>query len=99
MRNPHNALNPYTADELLKERLKDVLDVNRKIDGGPGIDNEIVKEFDKKTGKITKIAMVIPDSVKTKEDLSKFLVTQKLLRGSQEYILAYKEYSESLPYA
>jgi hypothetical protein len=99
MRNPHNALNPYTADELLKERLKDVLDVNRKIDGGPGIDNEIMKEYDKVTGKLTKVVLVVPDAVRTKEDLSKFLVSQKLLRGSQEYIKAYAEYSESLPYA
>lgn len=98
MRNPHNALNPYTADELLKERLKDVLDINRKIDGGPGLNQEVAKEYDT-TGKLTKIAMIIPDSIKTKEDLSKFLVSQKLLRGSQEYILAYKEYSTSLPHA
>ena len=97
MRNPHNALNPYTADELLKERLKDVLDVGRKIDGGPDIGSEMVKEYDKASGKLTKIAMVIPDTVKTKEDLSRFLISQKLLRGSEDYNLAYKEYSASLP--
>jgi hypothetical protein len=96
-RNPHNALNPYTADELLKERLKDVLDTGRKLDNGPGIDNEVIKEYDKASGKLTKIAMVIPDSVKTKEDLSKFLISQKLLRGTEDYNLAYKEYSASLP--
>jgi hypothetical protein len=98
MRNPHNALNPYTADEILRERLKDVLDTGRKAEGGPGVSDEIVKEYDK-SGKIVKIALIIPDSVKTKEDLSKFLVSQKLLRGSQEYIKAYAEYSENLPYA
>jgi hypothetical protein len=98
MRNPHNALNPYTADELLKERLKDVLDINRKVENGPGVSNEILKEYDK-SGKITKIALVIPDSVRTKEDLSKFLVSQKLLRGSQEYDAAYAEYSPALPRA
>lgn len=97
MRNYHNGLNPYTADELLKERLKDVLDVNRKIDGGPGIESEIIKEYDKQ-GKIMKIALVIPDSVKNKGDLGKFLVSQKLLRGSQEYNKAYAEYSDNLPY-
>ena len=97
MRNPHNALNPYTADELLKDRLKEILDTGRKTEGGPGVSNEIVKEYDKE-GKITKIALVIPDSVRTKSDLSKYLVTQKLLRGTQEYRKAYAEYSESLPY-
>ena len=97
MRNPHNALNPYTADELLKDRLKEILDTGRKAEGGPGVSSEIVKEYDK-DGKITKIALLIPESVKTKEDLSKYLVTQKLLRGTQEYRKAYAEYSESLPY-
>ena len=97
MRNPHNALNPYTADDLLKERLKDVLDTGRKIEGGPGIESEVVKEYDKASGKLTKIAMVIPDTVKTKEDLSRFLISQKLLRGSEDYTLAYKEYSANLP--
>jgi|WetSurMetagenome_2_1015567.scaffolds.fasta_scaffold00103_43 hypothetical protein len=98
MRNPHNALNPYTADELLKERLKDVIDIGRKAEGGPGLESEIVKEYDKDK-KLTKVTLLIPDSVKTKEDLSKFLVSQKLLRGTQEYLLAYKEYSENLPRA
>jgi hypothetical protein len=57
----------------------------------------VIKEYDKASGKLTKIAMVIPDSVKTKEDLSKFLISQKLLRGTEDYNLAYKEYSASLP--
>lgn len=95
MRNPHNALNPYTADELLKERLKDVLDTGRRAEGGPGIDNEITKEYE--NGKIKKIVMLIPDTVKTKNDLGKYLVSQKLLRGSQEYDAAYAEYSKDLP--
>jgi hypothetical protein len=95
-RNPHNALNPYTANDLLKERLKDVLDAGRKIEGGPDIDKELTKEFDK-TGKLTKIAMVIPDSVKTKENLSRYLIEAGLLRGTEEYTLAYKEYSANLP--
>jgi hypothetical protein len=96
-RNAHNALNPYTANDLLKERLKDVLDVGRKIDGGPDVNKELTKEFDTKTGKLTKIAMVIPDSVKSKEDLSRYLIEAKLLRGTEEYSLAYKEYSANLP--
>jgi hypothetical protein len=97
MRNPHNALNPYTADELLRERLKDIMDNGRKTSGGPGIESDIVKEYDKQ-GKIMKIALIVPDSVRTKGDLGKYLVSQKLLRGTQEYNKAYAEYSENLPY-
>ena len=96
MRNPYNSLNPYSAKELMDERLKEIIEVGRKVDGGPGIKSEIVKEYDKQ-GKLTKIALIIPDSVKTKEDLSKFLITQKLMRGSQEYHKAYAEYSGNLP--
>lgn len=96
MRNAHNALNPYTAKELLEERMKDIRDTGRQASGGPDLSKEITKEYDK--GKLIKVAMIIPDSVKTKEALSRFLIGEaKLLRGSQEYNLAYKEYSENLP--
>jgi hypothetical protein len=95
MRNSHNALNPYTAKELLEERMKDIRDTVKRIDGGPDLNREITKEYDK--GKLTKIAMIIPDSVKSKEDLSKHLMSAGLLRGTEEYTLAYKEYSASLP--
>ena len=98
LRNAHNALNPYTAEELLKERLKDVLDTGKKAEGGPDLNNEIIKEFDK-SGKLIKIALVIPDSVKSKVDLSEYLVKSGLLRGTQEYHEAYKEYSKALPFA
>lgn len=96
MRNAHNALNPYTAKELLEEKMKDIRDIGRQVNGGPDISKEITKEFDK-TGKVTKIAMIIPDAVKTKVDLSEYLVKAGLLRGTEEYNLAYKEYSASLP--
>ena len=94
-RNAHNALNPYTAKELLEERMKDIRDVARKADGGPDLGKEIVKEYDK--GKLTKVVMLLPDTVKTKEDLSRHLISAGLLRNSEEYFLAYKEYSASLP--
>lgn len=95
MRNAHNALNPYTAAELLKEELKDVIDTGEKK-LGPDVSKEVEKEFDK-DGKLTKIALIVPESVRTREDLSKYLVTAGLLRGTEEYMLAYKEYSANLP--
>lgn len=95
MRNAHNALNPYTAAELLKEELKDVIDSGQNKPGGPDLSKEVGKEY--KDGKLTKIAIIVPDTVKTKEDLSKHLVSIGLLRGTEEYMLAYKEYSASLP--
>jgi len=95
-RNPHNALNPYTAAELMNESLKNIVDSGSKAEGGPDLNKEITYEKDK-DGKITKVAMIIPDSIRTKEELSKYLVSAGLLRGTQEYILAYKEYSAALP--
>ena len=95
-RNPHNALNPYTAQELLAESLKNIIDPGIKAEGGPDVSGEIQYEKNKE-GKITKVVMLVPDSIKTKEDLSKYLVSQGLLRGTQEYLAAYANYSPALP--
>jgi hypothetical protein len=96
MRNAHNTLNPYTAKELLDERLKEIVDAGRVINNGPDIENEVIKEYDK-TGKLIKAAIVVPDSVKTKVDLGEFLVKSKILRGTPEYNMLYAEYSKNLP--
>jgi hypothetical protein len=97
-RNPHNALQPYTASELLNERLKDIIETGRKTEGGPGLGKEITYEKDNK-GNVTKVNVYVPESVRSKEELSKFLVSAGLLRGTKEYTLAYAEYSKSLPFS
>ena len=94
-RNVHNALNPYTASEIVKERLKDIIDTGKQTSGGPDVSKEIVKEFDK-DGKLTKVSLILPDSIKYKDELSQFLVSSGLLRGTKEYLVAYGEYSPSL---
>ena len=94
LRNKNNALNPYTAEEMLTAELKDILG-EKKVVPGTGVKPEIVKDKD---GKET-INVSVPDSVKTKEDLSKYLMSLGLNRNSKEYQLAYQEYSEKLPFA
>ena len=94
-RNPHNALQPYTAKELAEEGLKNIIDAGRTVEGGPGLNKEVEFEKDDK-GNIKKVVLTLPDSVRTKEDLSKHLVSVGLLRGTQEYLAAYREYSPSL---
>jgi len=48
LRNKNNALNPYTAEEMLKEQLKDILGEEIKIPG-TGVTPEITGEGDDKT--------------------------------------------------
>ena len=95
MRNKNNALNPYTAKELLQEQLKDILREKRK-ESGPPISDEINKKFDA-SGKLSSVALMLPDSIKTREQLGEFLITKGILRGTPEYYLAYKEYGEGMP--
>ena len=95
MRNKNNALNPYSAKELLNENLRDILKEKRK-ESGPAISDEIHKKYDN-SGKLTEIALVVPDSIKTRELLGEFLVEKGLLRGTPEYYAAYKQYGEKLP--
>lgn len=92
-RNPHNALNPYTAKELLTEELKSVIGETKKP---PSVRGEILKEKDK-DGKITKLAIVIPDGVNTRSKLGDFLVSKGILRGTDEYRFAYRTYGEKMP--
>ena len=92
LRNKNNALNPYTADELLKIELKDVLGEKTVIQG-TGVKPALQKDKD---GKDT-ITVSVPDSVKSKVNLSDHLMSIGLTQDSKEYQLAYEKYSEGLP--
>lgn len=93
-RNSHNKLDPYTAHELLAEGLKEVIGEGAKPK--PNVSDEILKETDDK-GQITKLSLIVPDSVTTRSQLGEYLVSKGLLRNTDEYMFAYKEYGSNLP--
>ena len=90
--NKDNALNPYTAEELLTIELKDVIG-EKKVITGTGVKPEIVKVDGEET-----INVSMPDSVRYKEDVSHELKRQGLDRNSKEYSMAYAKYSKDLPH-
>jgi len=86
-------LNPLGPQEILKERLKAILNEGR-IQSGPGIkENEPLIET--KDGKID-VTLVVPDTVKTNQDLMTFMLESGLKRGTKEFSVAYAKYSEGL---
>jgi len=92
IRNKDNALNPFTAAEMLREELKSIIGEERKIEG-TGVKPEITGEGDKKD-----IHISIPPTIRTKEELSEFLLNKGLTRDSEEYKIAYAKYSGNLKY-
>jgi len=84
LRNKNKNLEPYTAEELLSEHLKDIIKQKRIIIGA--------KIGDPKTK-----VKSLPDNVTTKAQLGDYLKQQGLIRGSKEYDEAYKELREGLP--
>lgn len=86
---------PYTAEALLKERMKDVVDTGKPLVKGPGIiDNPIVKD-DK--GNL-KTNFILPGDIKDKGQLGEYLVKELGLKSnSKEYRAAYAELSPGLP--
>lgn len=79
MNNPENKLNPYTAGELLRNQLKDVLDIGRQQTGTgtqPGAGGAGGGAFDL-TGATTQVA--------ADELISKHLMAQGYTRGSREF--------------
>ena len=91
--NKDNAMNPFTPEEMLKSKLKDIIDEGRKIQG-TGVDPKITEDKD---GKKT-VNFVPSDSVKTKDDLHKDLALKGFIQGTEEYKLAWAKYSDSYKY-
>jgi hypothetical protein len=90
LRDPQT-LNPFTAEALLKERMKDVIDTGRKIEG-PGIGKEIPKD-DK-----GKLQIARPDSITSRQKLGDYLVKELgIKRNTKEFDEAYAEYGKDLP--
>lgn len=85
---------PFTAEALLKDKMKDVIDAGRKVEG-PGIGSELPKD---KNGKVN-LDFVLPGDVKDKAQLGDYLVKELgIKRGSKEYTEAYGKYSTTLPF-
>ena len=94
LRNRENGLNPFTAEEMLRDRLKDVIGEERVIEG-TGIKPEFKEDKDGKKD----ITILIPATVKTKNDLSVHLLEQGLVQTSKEYRAAYAKYSPDLKFS
>ncbi|MBW1996067.1 MAG: hypothetical protein JRI77_16710, partial [Deltaproteobacteria bacterium] len=65
IKNENNSLHPYTAEEIVRERLKEIIDEGRKLEG-PGKKPELLKDKDGKDD----IIISLPDNVLTKDDLT-----------------------------
>lgn len=85
LRNQNNTLAPYTANEIIAERLKDVIKQKRVIPGPP-------KPGDPKTP-----PKAVPDSVKNKVQLGQHLMSEGYKRGTKEYDELYSELGKDLP--
>lgn len=85
LRNQSKNLAAYTANEIVAERMKDVIKQKRTIPGppAPGDPKQPLKS--------------IPDTVKTRVELSDYLLKEGLKRGSKEYDEAYAQLSADLP--
>lgn len=63
----------------------------RTANGGPGIADEMTKDATP-----AEPGLLIPDSVNSKEKLSKFLIESGYQRGTPEYLNFYQKYGKGL---
>ena len=90
VRNPNNLQNPYTAEELLKENLKDALFVETdKSGGGTGGKNP-------DTGDILDISSA-KDQYQADEIFSKYLMKKGYSRGSVDFDVAFTKLRKDNP--
>lgn len=86
---------PYTAEELMAVELDPILDKGKPNEGGGTKPPKLQKDKD---GKLD-ISMIVPQSVKNRNELTKFLIESGLPFGTPEHNAAYDKYSENLPIA
>lgn len=92
-----DTLKPFTPEEMLKGKLKDVIDEGRKIDG-TGVTEPTITETEV-DGKKVKIVNYSPSAtVKNKDNLHEDLATKGFTQGSEEYNLAWAKYSPDYKY-
>jgi len=85
-------LNVLTAEDILTEKLKSIIDAGRNQPGLDIKEDEIGRDED---GKVI-VNISIPDSVKTNVDLTNHLLSLGMTRNSEEYRAAYAKYREKL---
>lgn len=80
LNNPNNSLNPYTAQELLQNELKDLLDTGRKAEGvgGPGTGNSDDVTIDISQARTQVEAMDI---------ITKALLARGIANGSPQFVV------------
>ena len=87
----HQTMAPFTAESILRERMKDVIETGRKVEG-PGIKDPVEKENGK-----TKLNVALPD-FKSRAELGEYLVKELGIKNhTQEYRELYAEYGKELP--
>jgi hypothetical protein len=84
---------PYTAEEMMAIELEPIIDKGKDTSGGGTQPPKLQKDKD---GKID-ISMVVPTSVRTRLELTKFLVEAGLPLNTPEHATAYDKYSANLP--
>lgn len=92
LRDP-STMAPYTAEALLKERMKDVIDTGHQ-QKGPGLPDPMQK------GPNGELNIILPDNIRTKVQLGDYLVKELGIKNTtKEYRDAYAKYSKDLKFA
>lgn len=92
LRDP-STMAPYTAEALLKERMKDVIDIGHQVKG-PGIQDPVRKDTN------GELNIILPDNIRTKVQLGDYLVKELGIKNTtKEYRDAYAKYSKGLKFA
>ncbi len=92
-----DTLKPFTPEEMIKSKLKDVIDGGQKIDG-TGVEVPTITETDVDGKKVKTVNYSPSATVKNKDDLSKDLAEKGFIQGTEECNLAYAKYADDYKY-